>query len=180
MRTLCLAVFLLAGCVARPDATPAAPDLDAPSASSAPSANASKADAASPAASPALVATYTADDEEIAKLVRAGADEAIAQIKLLNKMDPGTLEDVFLPLGTWIADTTARVDRYSPSSCTETAAALFVEAMDAYDDIRQTFLEWRDWGAHGHPFSPGAPPLIVKDLEAAVAELMVHCPAGSG
>jgi hypothetical protein len=120
---------------------------------------------------------YTADDEEIARLITAGAEEAIPQLKLLNAMDPGKLEDLFLPLGTWIDGQKAGVEAYTPSSCTAGAVQLFQEGMDAYDDIRQTFLAWRDWGANGHPFSRGAPPQAVAILEAARAELEARCPA---
>ena len=112
---------------------------------------------APPTSSPVTDGIYTADDQEIAKLVLAGADEAIPRLKGLNAMDPGQLEDLFVPLGTWIADQRTRVESYTPSGCTAEAVARFIEGMDAYDDIRARFLAWRDWGAHGHAFHPEAP-----------------------
>jgi hypothetical protein len=118
----------------------------------------------------------TADDQEIARLIRAGAEAAIPQLKVLNDMDPSRLEDLFLPLDIWITNQMAGIEAYTPSNCTAAANTLFVDGMDAYDDIRQTFMDWRDWGAHGHPFSPGAPRLAVAMFEEALAELEVNCP----
>ncbi|MGP1675073.1 MAG: hypothetical protein ACTS8Z_07665 [Candidatus Limnocylindrales bacterium] len=120
---------------------------------------------------------YTADDEEIAKLIRAAADEAIPQLKLLNDMDPSKLEDLFVPLGVWIESQTAGVEALTASSCTATAVALFLKGMDAYDDIRELFMAWRDWGAHGNAFPPGAPRSAAASIEEARAELELHCPA---
>jgi hypothetical protein len=185
MRALTLAAFLLAGCTGGPGATPspatpaATTESAAPTASpltTPPSAPPTTRPTAPPTARPVLDSVPTADDKEIAKLIRAGAEAAIPQLKLLNDMDPSRLEDLFLPLDTWITNQMAAIEAYTPSSCTATASTLFVDGMDAYDDIRQTFMDWRDWGAHGHPFSPGAPRLAVAMFEEALAELEVNCP----
>jgi hypothetical protein len=134
-----------------------------------------------PTASPAVSAVpnmaYTAEDEGVATLIRAGAEVAIPQLELLSDIDPSKLEDLFVPLGTWITGQLADVDAYTPSSCTAAAVAAYVEGIDYYDDLRKTFLGWRDWGANGRPFAPGAPRQVVALLEEALAELDAHCPA---
>ncbi len=120
---------------------------------------------------------YTADDEEIAKLIRAGADEAIPQLKLLNDMDPQKMEDLFLPLLEWITSQRAGVEAYTPSGCTAPALALFNKGMDQYDAIREQFIAWRDWGAQRHAFPVAAPGQAVKTFEEALVELEAHCSA---
>jgi hypothetical protein len=132
---------------------------------------------APPSASPVPNTEYSADDEEIARLIRAGAEEAIPQLKLLNDMDPSELEDQFLPLDLWITSQKTGIQAHTPSNCTTTAVAQFVEGLDRYDDIRKQFLAWRDWGAHGHAFPVAAPGQAVLAFEEALAELDVHCPA---
>jgi hypothetical protein len=122
------------------------------------------------------VATYTAEDLEIARVIRAGADEAIPQLERIRDMDPSKLEDLFLPLGTWITSQMADIEAFTPSSCTAAAVAAFVDGIEYYDDLRKTFLGWRDWGANGRPFAPAAPHQVVVLLEAALAELEAHCP----
>jgi len=177
MRAITLAALVLAGCTAGPGGTPARATPGATVAPATPAAvSPTPRPSAPPTASPVPATAYTADDEEIATRIREGAEEAIPQLKLLNGMDPGKLEDLFLPLAAWIADQRAAVAAITPSSCTAGAVELFIEGLDAYDDIRETFMGWRDWGAHGHPFPRGAPPQAVAILEEAVAELEVHCP----
>ena len=185
MRALTLAALLLVGCTGGPGATPSPATPDATTVSAAPTVGTSTTPTAGtsttpptapPTARPVLDTVYTADDQEIARLIRAGAETAIPQLKLLNDMDPSRLEDLFLPLGTWITNQMAGIEAYTPSSCTAAAKALFVDGMDAYDDIRQTFLDWRDWGAHGRPFPFAAPRLTVEMFEEALAKLKVNCP----
>jgi hypothetical protein len=177
MRAIALVALLLVGCTAGPGGTPGPASPEASVAPASPTASAPTAVPTNPAsASPVPATTFTADDEAIAGLIRAGADEAIPQLKLLNSMDPGKLEDLFLPLGTWIDAQRAGVEAYTASSCTADAAALFVEGMDAYEDIKETFMSWRDWGANGHPFSRGAPGLVVELFEEALVELEASCP----
>ncbi len=119
--------------------------------------------------------TYTADAAEIAALIQAGAAEAIPQLKALNKSDPSTLVQLFEPLGAWIAEQEADVAAYPASECTASAAALYIEGIDAYDAIRGQFLAWKDWVAHGHAFPPGASNQAVETLEHAVDELRAYC-----
>lgn len=175
MRAAALVALLLAGCAGAPGVTPSPAT---PAAPATPTAGMSTTQpTAPPTATPVPNTVYTADDEEIAKLIRAGADEAIPQLKLLNDMDPGQLEDRFLPLGVWITSQKAGVEAYTPSSCTTAAVALFIKGMDRYDDMRKRFLAWRDWGAHGHAFAVGAPGQAVATFEEALVELEAHCPA---
>jgi hypothetical protein len=170
-----LAVLLSAGCSAGPggasglpasSASPIAPSVSPPVApvSAVPTATLEQ-------------TVYTPDDEQIATVIRAAVDEAIPQLKALNRSDPSALEDLFLPLGEWIAATQAAVEAHAPSSCTADAVELFLDGLDQYDDIREKFLEWRDWGANGNAFPPGAPNVAVAMFEEALVELDAHCPA---
>jgi hypothetical protein len=187
MRAAALVALLLAGCAGGPGATPspatpaatAAPTTAAVTAAPAtPTASASTTEVtAPPTATPVTNTVYTADDEEIAKLIKAGAAEAIPQLKLLNDMGPDKLTDLFVPLGVWITSQKAGVQAYTPSSCTTAALALFIEGMDRYDDMRKKFLAWRDWGAHGHAFPAGSPREAHATFGEALVELEAHCPA---
>jgi hypothetical protein len=174
-----LLALLLAGCTAAPGAT-SSPATPVAQASATPTAEPTATPTAKPtqSAAPSIVesTTYTADDEQIATLIRAGADEAIPQLKALNKTDPQALEDLFLPLQDWISGQRAGVGALAPSSCTAPAVKLFLQGIDQYDAIRKKFLAWRDWGAQGHAFPPGAPGEATRTLEAAVAELEATCP----
>jgi hypothetical protein len=176
MRALTLAALLVAGCTGSLGTTPSQATPDAITASAAPTvATTTAPPTASPTASAAVDVVYTADDEQIAKLIEAGADEAITQLRLLNDMDPDKLEDLFVPLGTWITAQRAGIEALTPSSCTASAVTAFMEGMDAYDSIREKFLAWRDWGAHGHAFPPGAPREAAAMFETALLELEAHC-----
>ncbi len=176
MRAAALVVLLLAGCTAAPAASPspappaatAAPATPTPSPSPTPTAA---------AASPVVSTVYTADDTEIAKLIKAGAAEAIPDLKGLNKMDPSKLEGQFLPLGEWITSQQEGVAAYTPTTCTAPALELFLDGIAKYDAIRKQFLAWRDWGATGHAFPVAAPGQAVVAFEKAVAELEASCPA---
>ena len=172
-----LVAFLLAGCTASPGApSPTAPAASAASAT--PTADMSTPEpTASPTATTVTSTVYTADDHEIAKLIRAGAAEAIPVLKLLNDMDPSKLEDQFLPLGEWITSQKAGIEAYTASSCTTAAVEGFVDGIDQYDAIRKKFLAWRDWGGSGHAFPVAAPGQAVVAFEKALAELEAHCPA---
>jgi hypothetical protein len=174
-----LLALLLAGCTASPgtSTSPATPVAEASaSPTAAPTATPTAKPTPSAASSIVESTTYTAEDEQIATLIRAGADEAIPQLRALNKSDPGKLEDLFLPLGDWIASQRAGVEAHTPSSCTASAVGLFLKGIDQYDAIRKKFLEWRDWGAQGHAFPVAAPGQAVKTLETAVTELEATCP----
>ncbi len=178
MRAAALAVLLLAGCTGGSTAT-SSPAV--PAATAAPATPTDSAATALPTASPATTPTpntvYTAGDEEVAKLIKEGADEAIPQLLLLNDSDASKQAELFVPLGVWINGQKAGVQAYTPSSCTVAAAALFIEGMDLYDAIRKKFLAWRDWGGAGYAFSPAAPGQAVRTFEEALDELEAHCPA---
>lgn len=172
-----LAVILLAGCTGGPGATPLATSQNT-TVSTAPTGGTSTASpTASPVATPVPNTAFTADDEKIARLISMGAEVAIPQLMVLNESDPSKLEDIFLPLGVWIASQKAGLEPYSASSCTSAAVARFIEGMDRYDAIRMQFLAWRDWGANGHAFPPGAPRQAHESFDAALVELEAHCPA---
>lgn len=129
----------------------------------------------SPTATPPAT-TYTPEDDRIAAFIRIGVDTAVAQLGVLNDMDPSRLEGLFLPLEAWISEQVSESEAATPSACTEGALALYLDGLDAFDDIRQTFMDWRDWGAQGHPFPRGAPREAAGILESAVAELTARCP----
>jgi hypothetical protein len=178
LAVLLLAVLLLAGCTAGPGATtsPSAPAVTAAPATPSP-VPPTPSPTPPPLETPVAATEYTADDEEIANLIRAGAEEAIPQLKALNESDPSKLEDLFLPLGEWIAGQKAGVEAFTPTTCTSAAVALFMDGLDQYDDIREKFLAWRDWGATGNAFPLGAPGQAATAFREAVAELDAHCPA---
>ena len=169
--------FLIAGCTAGSGAP--TPTTFAPSASAAPPSVVapSSPTPAVPTASVELTTTYTDDDASIATLILTVSEEAIPQLKGLNRSDPSTLEALFLPLGEWIAAQRTAIGGYAPSTCTEAAVELFHDGLDQYDDIREKFMAWRDWGANGHAFPPGAPNVAVAAFEEARVELDAHCPS---
>lgn len=174
MRTVALMVLLVAGCTAAPVAP-----TTAPSASPAPATPSAAASTIAPIASssptPAPATVYTADDEQIAAVIRGAAGEAIPQLKGLNTMDPSKLEVLFLPLDAWITTQRTAVEALTPSGCTASAVDAFNDAIDKYETIRKTFLGWRDWGANGRPFPVAAPGQAVKSFEMAVVELSANC-----
>jgi hypothetical protein len=171
-----LAVILLTGCTAGPGVSSPSPSADVVAASPAQKvASSTMRPPATPTSSPVTGGVYTGDDREIAALVTAAAGQAIPHLKGLKVQDASQLEDLFVPLGTWIADQRTGVEAYTPSDCTAVAAARFIEGMDAYDDIRKRFLAWRDWGAHGNAFHPEAPRQAAALLERALVELEARC-----
>jgi hypothetical protein len=178
LRALALAVLVVAGCSAGPGVSPPPPSAGVVGASPAHTvASSTMPSPVVPAPSPMTNGIYSAADEAIAALVRAGAHEAIPRLQRLYAMDPSQLEDLFVPLGTWIASQRTSVAAITPSGCTADAVARFIAGMDAYDDMRKKFLAWRDWGAHGHAFHPEAPRQAAALLEEALVELEAHCAA---
>jgi hypothetical protein len=178
MRLAALVALLLAGCTASPGVAPSPATPAATAASATPTAAMSTTEPTAPPTATTVISTvYTADDDEIAKLIRAGAAEAIPDLKLLNDMDPSKLEDQFLPLGEWITAQKAGLEAYTASSCTTVAVELFIDGIDQYDAIRKQFLAWRDWGANGHAFPVAAPGQAVVAFEKALVELEARCPA---
>ena len=155
--------------------TPATPDVTVvPTATTAPS-KPSIEPSAPPSQGPAAATAFTPDDEEIATVVKAAVEEAVPQLKDLNDSDPSKLEKLFVPLGDWITSQRTAVEAFTPSTCTSDAVELFQDGLDQYDAIRKKFLAWRDWGANGHAFPPGAPREAAETLNQAVEELGAHC-----
>jgi hypothetical protein len=178
MKAAALVALLLAGCTASPGGVPSSAPPASTAASATPTAGMSTPEPTpSPTATVVTSTVYTADDDEIAKLIRAGAAEAIPDLKLLKEMDPSKLEDQFLPLGEWITSQKAGIAAYTASSCTTAAVDLFIDGIDQYDAIRKQFLAWRDWGGSGHAFPVAAPGQAVVAFEASLVELEAHCPA---
>lgn len=126
--------------------------------------------------SPAPATPNTADDAAIADAIRAGVAEAIPELERLNKMDPSSQVKLFEPLGAWIDRQQQAVAASSAGGCAAEAVELFLDGLDAYDDIRERFLAWKDWGAHGRAYPPGAPREIATTLKQATAALEASCP----
>lgn len=171
---------LVAACTAGRGSSPAAAMAVAPVATAntstpAPTPRASRTPAP-PSAGPVSSTRYTADDRQVATLIEDGAAVAIPQLRILNKTEPAKQVAFFEPVGTWIASEKAGLAGLAPTTCTAPAAALFTDALKQYDTMRRKFLAWKDWGAHGHAYSPGAPMAAVRTLEDALAELDAHCP----
>jgi hypothetical protein len=178
MRVAALLALLLAGCTASPGATTSPAATVASVESATPTADpATPEPTAAPTATTVTSTVYTADDDEIAKLIRAGATEAIPDLKALNDMDPSKLEGQFLPLGEWITSQRAALEAFTATTCTASAVELFHDGIDQYDAIRKQFLAWRDWGAQGHAFPVAAPGQAVIAFEKALVELDATCPA---
>jgi hypothetical protein len=172
-----LFALLVAGCAVGAGPTPeaATPAVTTTPVTPAP-ATPSPESSVPPSASPAANTVFTPDDEEIAAIVRSAVDEAIPQLKVLNDTDPSKLEDLFVPLGEWITAQRTDVEALAASTCTADAVELFEEGLSQYDTIRKKFLAWRDWGANGNAFPPGAPREASDTFKAAVDELDAHCP----
>jgi hypothetical protein len=177
IKAAALLALLLVACTANPGVAPSPSPVATPAPSATAKPSPTPRPTTPPSATPEPRTAYSPDDEQLAALIRAGTDEAIPQLFVLNDMDPQKLEDLFLPLQEWIDGQRAGVEAYTPSSCTAEAVALFIDGMNQYDDIREKFLEWRDWGAVGHAFPVGAPGAAIRTFEAALAELEETCPA---
>ena len=171
-----LVALLVAGCAVGAGPTPeaATPASSTPPVTPVPT-TPSPEPSAPPSASPVANTVFTPDDEEIAGIVRSAVDEAIPQLKVLNDSDPSKLEDLFVPLGDWITTQRTEVAALTASTCTADAVELFEEGLGQYDTIRKKFLAWRDWGANGNAFPPGAPHEASDTFRAAVDELDAHC-----
>lgn len=178
MRAAALVALLLVGCTGMPAAStvPATDPVTAAPATATPMPSPTSPPTAPPTATPEAATDYTADDEKIAELIRAGAAEAIPQLKEVRDMDPEERSVLFVPLLEWITSQTEGVEAYTPSGCTTAAVALFLEGMEQFDSMRKRFLAWRDWGAHNDPFSPAAPGQAVQTFEEALVELDAYCP----
>ena len=173
MKRLVLVACLVAGCTASPSASlPATP----PARPTAP-ATLSPAPTPSTASAPPVVrTTFTKDDEALAVLIRDGAATAIPQLKLLMDLAPQKQVPLFEPLGVWIGKQRASIKALTPSTCTEEAVAIYLDAISQFDHMRKKFLAWKDWGAHGNAYAPGAPRVAIETIQDALAELDATCP----
>ena len=173
-RAIALVALVLAGCTATPGAS-VAPSSPAVLTTATATATASPTPlAVSP--SPAAAGEFTADDEQIATLIKAGAADAVPDLRTLSDADPSKLALLFEPLGAWIKQQRSGVGALTASECTMAAVELYIDGINQYDSIRKKFLAWRDWGIHGHAFTAKAPLDAADTLEGAVAELELHCP----
>ena len=169
------AAFLLAACGAGP-AAPTAPvstsELATPTTVPA---------TATPAPTPTALAseaatTYTTDDVAIAKIIKDSADAAVPPLGKVATMSLEKQLALFQPAIPWIKDQVGQVQALSPSACTADAVGLFKEGMRRYQNLAQDFLDWREWGAAGLPYTLSVPKRVAKLLSDAVVALEAHCP----
>ena len=168
------AAFVLAACAAGPGAptTPtetsvAATPTAAPTATPAPTPTALASEAAT---------AFTTDDVAIAKIIQDSADAAVGPLGKVASMSLDKQLALFQPAIPWIKDQVGQVQKLSPSGCTEEAVGLFKEGMRRYQNLAQDFLDWREWGAAGLPYTLSVPKRVAKLLSDAVVALGAHCP----
>jgi len=167
--------LLLAACGAGPGApTDAAPASAAATTTAVPA-------TATPVPTPTVLpsegpGTFTTDDVAIAKIIRDSADEAVPKLETVAKMSLDEQAALFLPVRMWITVQLEHVAALSPSGCTSDAVHLFNDGMTRYKNIAQDFLDWREWGAAGLPYTLSQPKRAAKLLTDAVTALEAHCP----
>jgi hypothetical protein len=183
MKMLAVAALLVAGCTAGPGTSSATIGVGG-AAARATTATPSPTPAPSPeqansgsSLTPVITTTRTPEDEQLAKLIRAGAADAIPQLQVLNDMDPSKQVHLFEPLGIWIDEQRTGLAALTSSTCTSDAVEIYLDALTQYDRIRKKFLAWKDWGAHGFAYSPAAPRFTVATIEEALAQLDATCPS---
>jgi hypothetical protein len=120
--------------------------------------------------------TFTTDDVAIAKIVKDSAAEAIPKLETVAKLSLEQQTALFLPVRMWITVQLEHVAALSPSGCTKDAVDLFNDGMGRYRNIAQDFLDWREWGAAGLPYTLSEPKRAAKLLGDAVTALGAHCP----
>jgi hypothetical protein len=121
-------------------------------------------------------AAFTTDDTAIAKIIKDSADEAVPKLETVSKMSLEQQAALFLPVRMWITVQLDHVAALTPSGCTTDAVHLFKDGMARYKTIAQDFLDWREWGAAGLPYTLSEPKRAAKLLTDAVAALETHCP----
>jgi len=147
---------------ATPTATPAA---------------ATQAPSVAPSPTAAAATSYTADDTQIAALMKSISAEANKTLLKLKDMDLNQQLAALTPVPKWVNARKAEVNELTPSSCTEAAVLLFFRGLDKYSDIAEKFLAWREWGVIGAPYPRNMPMQATDYLTKAQAELTATCPA---
>ena len=169
------AAMLVAACGAAPGASTGAGATSAVATPTAVPATASP--LPSPTTLPSEAAlTFTSDDEAIAKVVRDSAAEAIPKLQTVARLSLEAQTALFIPVPGWINAQLGQVARLSSSSCTTDAVKLFKDAMGRYKNLAQDFLDWREWGAAGLPYTLAVPKHVAKLLGDAVTALEARCP----
>ena len=169
------AALLLAACSGGPGAPTGPIETSAGATPTAVPATASPAPTPSALASEAAAA-FTTDDVAIAKIIKDSADTAIAPLGKVASMSLDKQLALFQPAIPWIKAQVGQVQKLSPSACTEEAVGLFKEGMRRYQNLAQDFLDWREWGAAGLPYTLSVPKRVAKLLSDAVVALEAHCP----
>ena len=167
--------FLVAACAAGPGAPTAATSTSAAATPTAAAATSTPAPTQTAAASEAPTA-FTTDDVAIAKVIKDSADAAVAPLGKVASMSLEKQLALFQPAIPWIKDQVGQVQKLSPSACTADAVKLFKEGMRRYQNLAQDFLDWREWGAAGLPYTLSVPKRVAKLLSDAVVALEAHCP----
>jgi hypothetical protein len=165
------AALLVAACSAGPGAT-ATPPVATPTVVPA---------TATPVPTPTTLpseaaSTFTTDDVAIATIIKESAAEAIPKLETVAKLSLKEQTALFLPVRMWITVQLTDVSALSGSSCTDEAVQLFKDGMGRYRNIAQDFLDWREWGAAGLPYTLSEPKRAAKLLADAVTALGAHCP----
>jgi hypothetical protein len=167
--------FLLAACGAGPAAPTIPTETSVDATPTAAPATATIVPTPSALASEAATA-FTTDDVAIAKVIKDSADAAVAPLGKVATMSLEKQLALFQPAIPWIKDQVGQVQKLSPSGCTEEAVGLFKEGMRRYQNLAQDFLDWREWGAAGLPYTLSVPKRVAKLLSDAVVALEAHCP----
>ena len=170
-----LFAFALAGCASGPGA-PASPTIE-PATPTATPAAATQAPSVAPSPTAAAATSYTADDTQIAALMKSISAEANKTLLKLKDMDLNQQLAALTPVPKWVNARKAEVNELTPSSCTEAAVLLFFRGLDKYSDIAEKFLAWREWGVIGDPYPRNMPMQATDYLTKAQAELTATCPA---
>jgi hypothetical protein len=176
--TLAAAALLLGACGAAPGASSPASSTTPATATAATTPSTSSAPTAAPTASAAAAATagaYTADDEQIAAIIRESETAAVPDLMTVASLTLKQQAALFLPVRAWIKAQTGKVDDLAATACTSAAVKLFKDGMERYRNIAQDFLDWREWGAAGLPYARSAPLQAAKLLTGAVSALAATC-----
>ena len=120
--------------------------------------------------------TFTTDDVAIAKIIKDSAADAIPKLGTVASLSLEKQTALFLPARAWIQALLDLDAQLSPSSCTKDAVDVFNDAMARYRNLAQDFLDWREWGAAGLPYTLSVPKRIATLLGDAVTALEAHCP----
>jgi len=170
-----LFAYALAGCASGPGA-PASPTIE-PATPTVTPAPVTQAPSIAPSPTAGAATSYTADDTQIAALMKSISAEANKTLLKLKDMDLNQQLAALTPVPKWVNARKAEVNELTPSSCTEAAVLLFFRGLDKYSDIAEKFLAWREWGVIGAPYPRNMPMQATDYLTKAQAELTATCPA---